>query len=116
MTTFETFTTETRRPTRNRIAAVVVHLAATAVARVRVWHNRRQVARLLGWDAHMLRDIGLTPGDVTSALAVRADEDASVQLSMLSLERRYAAKAQARERLAHGAELRAGGARYRVKR
>ncbi len=33
MTTFETFTTETRRPTRNRIAAVVVHLAASAVGR-----------------------------------------------------------------------------------
>lgn len=115
MTTFETFTPEAR-PSRGRTILVVgANLLMAVVTRVRVWKNRREVARLLEWDAHMLGDIGLTQGDVYSALATRADEDASVQLSMRSLERRYASHAQARDRLAHAAELRGPAARYERK-
>lgn len=113
MTTFETFTTETRPSGGNRILAVVASACAAAMLRVRVWKNRRQVARLLGWDDHMLRDIGLTQGDVYSAMATGVDEDASVHLSMLSLERRFAHKAQLRERLAQAAELRVAARRSR---
>jgi len=88
---------------------------AALVARVRVWQNRRAVARLLDWDARMLSDIGLTEGDVYSALATRADEDASVQLSMRSLERRYANQAQAWERLAHAQQWRRSSPSYQRK-
>ena len=116
MTTFETFSTESRPTTGKRIAAFIGATFAAAALRIRVWNNRRQVARLLGWDDHMLRDIGLTQGDVYSAMATRADEDASVQLSMRSLERRFARNADMRDRLAHGAELHVGTARYRAKR
>lgn len=115
MTTFETFTPHAR-PSRGRLIATIGANAIVAlVTRVRVWKNRRSVARLLEWDAHMLGDIGLTQGDVYSALATRADEDASVQLSMRSLERRYASQAQARDRLMHAAEMRGASARYQRK-
>ncbi|SHE78555.1 protein of unknown function [Kaistia soli DSM 19436] len=115
MTTFETFSTESRPTARQGFAGLLANAYAAATLRIRVWKNRRQVARLLSWDDHMLSDIGLTQGDVYCAMATRVDEDASVQLSMLSLERRFARNAQMRERLAHGAELHVGSARYRAK-
>ncbi|BCP52451.1 hypothetical protein K32_10680 [Kaistia sp. 32K] len=115
MSTCETYSTSAR-PTRSRsFAAIGMVVIANVVARFRVWQNRRSVARLLEWDAHMLADIGLTEGDVYSALASRANEDASTQLQMLSLERRYASQAQARERVAHATLLRVGSAQYRRK-
>lgn len=115
MTTFETYTPHARMSRGRQILAIGAGAAAVLVARFRIWKNRRSVARLLQWDAHMLRDIGLTEGDVYSALATRADQDASVQLSMRSLERRYANHAQAKDRLAHAAELRGPAARYERK-
>ena len=115
MTTFETFTPHAR-PSRGRTIVLIAAQVATAlVTRVRIWKNRRSVARLLDWDARMLSDIGLTHGDVYSALSTRADEDASVQLSMRSLERRYANQAQAKDRLVHARELRGSSARYQRK-
>ena len=115
MSTFETFSASAR-PTRARsVAAFGTAVVAMVVARYRVWRNRRSVARLLEWDAHMLADIGLTQGDVYSALATRADEDASSQLQMRSLERRYASQAQARDRMAHAALLRVGSGQSRRK-
>lgn len=104
MTLFETFSQQTGSP---RARTIVAMAAAPFVTRYRAWKNRRSVARLLSWDDRMLSDIGLTQGDVYSAMAVRAAEDASVQLSMLSAERRFAHHAQVRDRLRHAAELRA---------
>ncbi|WEK52247.1 MAG: DUF1127 domain-containing protein [Candidatus Kaistia colombiensis] len=115
MTIFETFAPHARTSRGRAIVTIGAGAVAALVTRFRIWKNRRSVARLLQWDAHMLRDIGLTEGDVYSALATRADQDASVQLSMRSLERRYAHRAQAKDRLAHAAELRGPGARYRRK-
>ena len=66
---------------------------------VRAARNRRSVAKLLEWDERMLRDIGLTPGDVQAAMALRASEDPSRKLDALSAERRAAIRAEARERL-----------------
>ncbi len=65
----------------------------------RAARNRRSVARLLEWDDHMLRDIGVTPGDVRSALATPFGDDASYRLGAMSLERRRAVRAVAQERL-----------------
>lgn len=108
MTTFETFSAETRSP---RFLRGVFAIAAAAVgfvaAHLRARKNRRDVARLLEWDNHMLRDIGLTQGDVYCAMAARIDEDPSVQLTMLAMERRSAHHAQTRDRLSRAAELRA---------
>lgn len=112
MTTYETFSSETRSPRRGRNALTIAAAVIGAVAvRLRVWKNRRDVGRLLQWDDHMLRDIGLTQGDVYCAMAARVDEDPSVQLTMLAMERRYAHKAQTLDRLSRAAELRIGGRR-----
>lgn len=71
--------------------------------RIAAWgravRNRRSVAKLLDWDERMLRDIGLTPGDVQAAMSLKASEDPSQKLHALSAERRSAIRAEARERL-----------------
>jgi uncharacterized protein YjiS (DUF1127 family) len=115
MSTCETYSASVRPARTRSVVAFGAAALAIVVARYQVWKNRRSVARLLEWDAHMLADIGLTEGDVYSALATRADEDASTQLQMRSLERRYANQAQARDRMAHSAVLRVGSAQYRRK-
>ena len=46
----------------------------------------------------MLRDIGLTRGDVCSVMALPARQDPSYRLNELSGERRSALRADARER------------------
>jgi uncharacterized protein YjiS (DUF1127 family) len=78
-------------------ATAALYRATEFVTAVR---NRRQVAKLLSWDAHMLRDIGLTPGDVRSAMAGPLHEDPSYRLDTLARERRSAFRATARERRA----------------
>lgn len=115
MTTFETFSTSTAASRGRTIIMIAANVAGPIVARLRVWKNRRSVARLLEWDDRMLSDIGLTQGDVYCAMAARQAEDPSVQLSMLALERRFAHQAQTRDRLNRGAELRVASARYRRK-
>ncbi|MCX5495495.1 DUF1127 domain-containing protein [Kaistia dalseonensis] len=115
MTTYETFSTSTRVRRGRTILTIVAAVAAPVTARVRAWKNRRSVARLLEWDDRMLSDIGLTQGDVYCAMSARADEDPSVQLSMLALERRFAHQAQMRDRLNRGSEVRVASARYRRK-
>jgi len=55
----------------------LLHAAADYL---RTWQNRRQVANLLEADDRMLRDIGLTRGDVVGALAGPHDADPSHHL------------------------------------
>ncbi|MCB1498456.1 MAG: DUF1127 domain-containing protein [Bauldia sp.] len=81
-------------------------LLENAIAVVEAIRHRRQVAKLLSWDAHMLRDIGLTEGDVRAAMAGPMRDDPSYRLDALVHERRRAGQALARERL-----LREGRAR-----
>jgi len=71
--------------------------AARVVALWTAVKNRRSVNQLLEWDDRMLSDIGLTQGDVRSALVARLSEDPSDRLGAFSGERRTAARAQARE-------------------
>jgi uncharacterized protein YjiS (DUF1127 family) len=79
----------------------VRNFVETAVARLaRAWtaaRNRRAVNQLLEWDSRMLADIGLTEGDVRSALAARSAEDPSCHLNALSHERKSARRARAHE-------------------
>ena len=76
---------------------------ARAAALFRAVQNRRSVAKLLDWDDRMLRDIGLTPGDVRAVMSLPVSDDPSYRLGVLSVERRAAFRAAAKERL-----LRAG--------
>jgi uncharacterized protein YjiS (DUF1127 family) len=70
---------------------------------VKAWLNRREAAAMLaGMDERMLNDIGLCQGDVRSALAEPMWSDPTVRLKLLSVERRAAARAMAREALVRG--------------
>jgi uncharacterized protein YjiS (DUF1127 family) len=80
----------------NSLAGVI---ATRAVTLWRAWQNRRAVAKLAGWDARMLGDIGLTASDVSSALSLPATEDPSARLEALSAERRAGLRAAARDQL-----------------
>ena len=64
----------------SRFPVRLVHYAALA-------RSRRSLSRL---DDHLLRDIGLTRSDVTSALSSRAGEDPSVRLAATRSDRRAA--------------------------
>jgi uncharacterized protein YjiS (DUF1127 family) len=66
--------------------------------------NRRAVNQLLSWDEHALKDIGVTRGDVRSALAVTAPNDPSYRLRTLRGERRVAAYGS-RHRRQRGLEI-----------
>ncbi len=83
-----------------RLRRVVEAGLARLVALWQAAQNRRRVARLLEWDDRMLRDVGLTAGDVRSALASPLGDDPSYRLGALSRERRRAFQAAANERLA----------------
>jgi uncharacterized protein YjiS (DUF1127 family) len=69
------------------------------VALWRAARNRRSVVRLLEWDDHMLRDIGLTPGDIRAALSSPIGDDPSYRLGAISRERHRVFDAAAQERL-----------------
>ena len=69
-----------------------------AAARFEAMRHRREVAQLLVWDQRMLRDIGVTEGDVRSAMASRFGEDPSSRLEAMAGERRRAFLEGARER------------------
>jgi uncharacterized protein YjiS (DUF1127 family) len=71
--------------------------AANAVALWAAYRNRRAVGALMGWDAHMLRDIGLSHADVASALATPLRDDPSSRLSVMAHEHRRAERAQVME-------------------
>ncbi|SEP63808.1 protein of unknown function [Faunimonas pinastri] len=77
-----------------RPIAAIWFMGARIAKRAR---NRRAVARLATWDAHTLKDIGLTPSDVHLALAVPLHEDPSTRLMFWSLERRSARMANYRD-------------------
>jgi len=98
-------TTELTQSTPAGAGEKLRRLVEAGLARlVTLWRaaqNRRSVARLLEWDAHMLRDIGLTPGDVHSALSSPIGHDPSSHLHAMSLERRMATRAGAEERHHH---------------
>jgi uncharacterized protein YjiS (DUF1127 family) len=99
MTTTQFDVSQLQSPAGEKLAA----LGRIVLARVaRLWRavqNRRSVKQLLEWDSRMLNDIGLTPGDVLSAMSGPVGEDPSYRLSVLSVERRAAIRAAARERL-----------------
>jgi len=86
---------------------LVSALFQTVVGFAEAWHHRREVAKLLSWDAHMLRDIGLTEGDVRAAMASPVREDPSYRLDALARERRRAGQSLARERMRRNGRPRA---------
>lgn len=102
-------------PSRQRgFAAALVRgawAAAISVKRAVVaYQNRRIAYSMLDLDDRMLRDIGLTRGDIHAAVADRPTDDPTVRLRILAVERRAASRAAAAERLAFAQALRAESA------
>ena len=64
----------------------------------RARQHRREMRDLLSWDAHALKDIGLTPMDVRLAHALPSGVDPTTQLRVFAVERRANERAQAQER------------------
>jgi uncharacterized protein YjiS (DUF1127 family) len=62
------------------------------------YRNRRAVAHMLAFDDHMLRDIGVTRGDVHAAMSAPISDDPSHTLAGFAHERRAAFRANAREK------------------
>ncbi len=84
----------------SRLAALF-SVVANRVARLRTAiRNRRSVKLLVAWDDRMLNDIGLTRGDVVSAMSGSIGDDPGYRLSALASERRRAERAAAQQRLA----------------
>lgn len=54
----------------------------------RAWRNRRAIAELMALDAYELSDIGVTRGEVASALALPLSQDPSTHLAEGIAERR----------------------------
>lgn len=82
------------------LAAAYGAVANGAAVFGRLWtarRHRRVVSTLLAFDDHMLRDIGVTRGDVAACLALPPLRDPSTRLRILAVERRAAGRAQRRE-------------------
>ncbi len=95
--------------TRGAMVTVVIpaRLVKAVVQFIRSTRNRFDVLQMLEMDDRMLRDIGLTRTDVTSALSSPATTDPSTRLRIFAVERRAGNRAQARERLAELETLKA---------
>jgi len=76
---------------------LVTTALSRAVALWQAYRSRRAIAQLLAFDEHMLRDIGLTSGDVRAAMGTPISDDPSRYLAGFAHERRAAFRANARE-------------------
>ena len=82
------------------VAIGVLEAAYTVKLYVEAEIDRRQTARLLGFDDTVLKDIGITRGDVHGALLTSAGEKASHHLARERDARRRAELARRKERQA----------------
>ncbi|MBB5752162.1 hypothetical protein [Prosthecomicrobium pneumaticum] len=113
MTTLEHYAS-TPRPHRASLRNAVAGVLYPVVSFLRAWKNRRELGRMLEWDSRMLADIGVTEGDVRSALASASDEDPTLRLNHFAIERRAASRAHALDRRGLAADLRARGVSTRT--
>ncbi|MGR3511350.1 MAG: DUF1127 domain-containing protein [Paracoccaceae bacterium] len=63
-------------------------LSGQLLERLRVFRRRRHFNRLLDLDDHMLKDIGVTRGEVEIASKLPLSTDAATELRRMSLERK----------------------------
>ncbi len=95
-------------------AALAARTARALFAGISAWNRRRRgrmaAQQLLGWNDHMLNDIGLNRADVRCALRDHRKREASTRLRVLAVERRALALRDAREKLAHAASREVGPA------
>ncbi|MFK8032884.1 MAG: DUF1127 domain-containing protein [Hyphomicrobiales bacterium] len=75
----------------------VAYLAKRMAIFWNTWKNRRMMTKLVTLDDHMLKDIGLTRGDLRMVSALPYSDDPTSRLRVLAVERRASERAWARE-------------------
>lgn len=85
------------RPDPGLSARLFMALADLVRRMAQAYRHRREVALLLDADHRVLADLGITAGDVRSALASPFPVDPGSRLALLAAERRVAAWSTARE-------------------
>jgi len=93
-------TTFARRPTAPAFRVAALAVATWTMRLVRGYLNRRTALEMMNFDERMLRDIGLTRGDVHASIIEPMGADPTVRMRILAVERRAANRAQAAERIA----------------
>lgn len=73
---------------RPRTSDHIGTLSAKLIERVREIRTRRKLKRLLDLDDHMLKDVGVTRGEIDVATSMPLSADAATALRRMSLERR----------------------------
>lgn len=63
-------------------------LSNSLLDRLRQIRRRQKMLRLLNLDDHLLRDIGVTRGEIVAATRMPLSVDAATELRRMSLERR----------------------------
>lgn len=63
-------------------------LAGNLMLRIRELRRRRRLTRLLDLDDHLLKDVGVTRGEIEIATSLPLSSDAATALRRMSLERR----------------------------
>ncbi len=63
-------------------------LSSRLIERIREIRTRRRLKRLLDLDDHMLKDVGVTRGEIDVATSLPLSTDAATALRRMSLERR----------------------------
>ena len=82
------FETKTYAPDATAFGHPLQRLANALKSRAEERSRRRRMTRLRALDDHMLKDIGVTRGEVDIALSSPWDRNASDMLTRMSLERR----------------------------
>jgi uncharacterized protein YjiS (DUF1127 family) len=100
-------TTATAAPARARKAFRVVVLAQAVATMWTTWRRRREVGNLLQMDDWMLRDIGLSRGDVHDAMADRLTFDPSSRLASTAARHIAAERSRMRDSLRRAEALNA---------
>ena len=73
------------RPSRTASGNALAHLGTALDKRIREARARRQMRKMLNLDDHMLRDLGLTRGDIRTATRMPMSVDAATELHRISL-------------------------------
>ena len=66
----------------------LMSFASRAADRAKQIRHRRKLKRLLDLDDHMLKDVGVTRGEIEVATSLPLSVDAATELRRMSLERR----------------------------
>lgn len=81
----------------SRLNSGVAYLVKRMANSWKRWQSHRTMTKLVTLDNHMLKDLGLTRGDVRLAASLPYSEDPTTRLKILAIERRASERAWAKE-------------------